>query len=501
MIHFYIRQLNVFNTDWFKPNRASLAFFFLVIAVFLNVNDSNALAQKSSNVIDDKPEKIEITVDGAAQIDPRSFGLEIPTGQLYEGGDRCGLVRVGTADEQVAKVYVQVGDNFIMLMPDGELRAFTKDKVTLTDRPFKPDSGKAIAERMVDDYFSGFKVKITARYVYIYNTSDAFAEATSRIIETMMRGVMIYARAQRIKVSDPEVPLVVTMFRTEAEYQRYKKMPEGVIAYYNILNNQVTLYEESALGRVDRELGIKQTLSTIAHEGAHQILHNIGVQKRLSIWPMWLTEGMAEFYAPTETGKDLKWRGAGKVNDFRMLELESLFGGKTDLRLDGEIIRQTVTADRLSSSGYASAWALVHFLAKTERSNYNGMINELSNLAPLQGFVSRDSNVKSNQKMFESIFGDEWIEMEEDLIKHLKRQRYRSPFSAYPHYVAFVAYQKDGKPMKRVNTFLSPFSAQEWFDELVDDLPAESRQTAEGRVRRFDNRDSAMLFSNQWLRN
>jgi hypothetical protein len=470
------------------------AFLFSVLFFGLFGNVPGAWAQDDSQQLT----KIEL-MKGAQLINPASFEFDIPPGQLYQAADRNGLVVDVDSQQKVAKVYVQVGENFIMLLPDGRLAAFKQADVELTDRPFRADSGKEIADRLRDDYFKGFQFKVTARYVYVYNTSEAFAEATSRVIETMMRGVMLYAKAQRIKVSEPEVPLIVTMFRTEAEFQRYKQMPEGVAAYYNIINNQVVLFEESDLGRLDRELGIKQTISTIAHEGAHQILHNIGVQKRLSIWPMWLTEGMAEFYAPTETGSDLKWRGAGKINDFRMLELESLFGSKTDLALDGEVIRQTVTADRLTSSGYASAWSLIHYLAKSERSNYNGLVNQLSELPPLQGFVSRESHIKANQEMFEAAFGNDWVKLEEDLIDHLKRQRYKSPFSKYPHYVAFVIYSKNGKPVKRVNTFLNPTSAAEWYTELLNDLPEESRNSANGDVRRFDNRDSAMLYTNQWL--
>ena len=35
----------------------------------------------------------------------------------------------------------------------------------------------------------------------------------------------------------------------------------------------------------------------------------IGVQQRLSTWPMWLNEGLAEFFSPTTTDRQLKWKG------------------------------------------------------------------------------------------------------------------------------------------------------------------------------------------------
>ena len=49
--------------------------------------------------------------------------------------------------------------------------------------------------------------------------------AASRIMETMFPGVMTYAEAQKIEVHEPDVPLVVVMYRDEAEYRRRTKAP------------------------------------------------------------------------------------------------------------------------------------------------------------------------------------------------------------------------------------------------------------------------------------
>src|SRR5436309_1049105 len=75
------------------------------------------------------------------------------------------------------------------------------------------------------------------------------------------------------------------------------------------------------------DLALGQAISTIAHEGVHQILHNIGVQRRMSVWPMWLSEGLAEFFAPTTVDGKLRWKGPGQVNDLRMFELEEYVRG------------------------------------------------------------------------------------------------------------------------------------------------------------------------------
>ena len=49
---------------------------------------------------------------------------------------------VATTDEEgsgcIARVFVKIGDNFIVLLPDGQLVARMADKVDPTDREFVP---------------------------------------------------------------------------------------------------------------------------------------------------------------------------------------------------------------------------------------------------------------------------------------------------------------------------------------------------------------------------
>jgi hypothetical protein len=254
------------------------------------------------------------------QVDPREFGLDVPSGRVSPGGQT-----VTTTDEAgvpvVGKSHVNVGEHRIVLLPDGRLVPRLRRDAVPTERPFEPISKAALAAELAAE-FPGFKVRQARRYVYVYNTSEEFAMVAGRIFDTMFPGVVAYAKAQKIETHEPEVPLVALMFRTEEQFQRYQRMPSGVVAYYHTLSNRVVMYEETRLANIKKELAIQQSLATIAHEGAHQILHNIGVQRRLSIWPMWLSEGMAEFFAPTTFGRRLKWKGAGQVNDMRMFELE-----------------------------------------------------------------------------------------------------------------------------------------------------------------------------------
>lgn len=364
-------------------------------------------------------------------VSPRQFGFDIPEGAVRNGDGRC----VSTVDERgdavVARVHVEVGDHLILLLPDGSLVARKAAETAPTDRPFTGLSADDLAARLAAGDFKDFHVKKSARYLFVYDTSEEFARVAARILETMFRGVVLSARAARLEVHEPETPLVVVMFRTEDELQRYRRMPPGMAAYYHTVENRVYLFEEPKRAALEPELYLRQKLATIAHEGAHQILNNIGVQQRLSVWPMWIGEGLAEYFAPTTVDKRLAWKGAGEVNDFRMAELEDFLQGRGGEAAEGDLVEQTVTAARLTSAGYAAAWALVHYLAASRRSDFNTYLAAVSRMRPLEGPGRQFGGaVPDNLRLFRESFEAPPAEIERRMILHLKRLPYRKPQSA-----------------------------------------------------------------------
>jgi Protein of unknown function (DUF1570) len=438
----------------------------------------------------------------AKSFDPSPFGFDLPAGIVRQGKG----VAVTTADAAgkpvVARLHVAIGSGAIVMLPDGELVARKVGEFAVTERKFEPIEKGVLAKRLDTTEFPGFKVKQTRHYIYVYNSSEEFFLGTSRILESMLPGVTAYAEAQKIeKVHPPEVPLVVVMFATEEEFQRHSRLPPGVVAYYHALSNRVFMYEQSRLLKVRPDLALSQAISTVAHEGAHQILHNIGVQQRLSVWPMWLSEGLAEFFAPTTVGKGLKWKGAGQVNDMRMFELEQYIKSRASEKPDGKLIEQTVGAARLTSTGYASAWSLTHYLAKNRRGEFAAYLRAISKTEPLEGAldVEPPGIVPANLDLFRKTFGDKFSDLENKLVTHLKKQPYTDPFLDAPHYVAalFIPSGKRGK--REVQTFHSQLLADKWIRETIEKVPAEDRGRVEREIRRFPNRAAAETFANAWM--
>jgi Protein of unknown function (DUF1570) len=432
-------------------------------------------------------------------LDPRAFGLEIAPGELIPGNGNRVVTNDAQGEAVVAKVHVQIGKNYVVLLPDGQLVVRKNSEATITERPFVAISKEKLAERLTSKEFKNFKVKQTKHYLYIYNSSEEFSIGTSRILESMLPGVEKYAEQQKIATHDPEVPLVVIMFRTEDEFQQYRRMPEGVVAYYHTLTNQVLMFEQSRQFQTRPDMAIQQAISTIAHEGTHQILHNIGVQQRLSVWPMWLSEGIAEFFAPTSFGKRLTWKGAAQVNDMRMFELEQYLKSKGAADPNGDTVKHTVLAGQLTSTGYASAWSLTHYLATKKRAEFNKYMAEVAKFGPFEGAVDREPPgiVSDNLTTFEKYFGSDYIDLEKKLVLHLQKLPYNDPFKEFPHFVAMLSYAEGKRTRREVGTFHSPSLATKWLQEMRE--KKEAGGVGETIIRQFPNRAAAELFAKSWL--
>ncbi|WP_246112397.1 DUF1570 domain-containing protein [Allorhodopirellula solitaria] len=407
-----------------------------------------------------------------------------PSGLLVRMGDlkHPENVRLAVRDDDgnrvVAKYLVGSGDSRVVMMPDGRLKAYEGQLTTPTDDPFEPMSMDEVRDRwLADERLSklGMKSIQSQRFLFLYNTSEPFIRATRTILETMYPAVRKYFQRTKIPTHEPEFPLVVIAFATDDQYQEFKRMPDGVVAYYDSTLNSISMYEQSRLNRVAPQVAIMNSISTVAHEGVHQILHNIGVQQRLSRWPMWLSEGLPEFFAPTSTGPGAKWKGLGAPNDLRMKEIvEDVKGGQ---RLgSGRHLERLVQLDEFDSKEYAYSWGVVHWMARKHRDELFACIREASKRQPLEYLTSSQDDDMDSVPLFETQLGGDYADLEQDLSSHLSSLRWTDPVENQIHYLVISG--------SRVTLTSSP--------ETVQQLQRSTRPLQTFRVQRFPNRTSAM---------
>jgi hypothetical protein len=422
-------------------------------------------------------ENDEAATRPAPKADPADFGLNLPKAPPTPSDGRLVLVKSPDDELVVAKTLVEVADQVMVMLPDGRLRLVPSREATPTDRKFEPVTMAEMAKKLVAKTFAGFKTRTTKNYVYVYNSSELFCKGTSAILESMNPALVGYCRRQKLPVHEPETPLVVILFRTQDEFDKFHPMPEGVVAYYNGVTNYVVMYEQSKLLDIAPDLAVKQAISTIAHEGVHQILHNIGVQQRLSDWPMWIGEGLPEYFAPT-TSKGARWKGVGKPNDLRMKSLENYLKqgpGKNDL------VAPTIAAEGLTSTGYASAWGLTHFLAERRKEKFFAYLRDVSRRGPLEKYTEQQ-----NVEQFKKYFPDDLTKFDVQVVQHLQKLPYEDPIENQTHYV--VAVRSGAKRLYMITT--SPKAIADWQKEMLSKQPA-----TQFVVQAFPNGATARLFA------
>jgi hypothetical protein len=442
----------------------------------------------------------EMDIPGVKLIDPRSYGFHAPPAEVSIPEDQRVLTEY-RGEVVVAQVHALVGENYILLMPDGALEDRTPSQVQQTDRPFEAVDADRLADRLREGPLARFKVKKSKHHLFVYNAPDDYVDATRRILDSMDRGLASFMKKLGLEPSEPRVPLVVILFATQKEFQAYKEMPPGVVAYYNVVTNQIVLHAEPPLLQARPDLAIGQALSTIAHEGTHQILHNIGIQQRLSVWPLWLGEGLAEYLAPTSFGNNFRWKGAGEVNDLRMFELESYIQSRSYKGLDGETIKQAIQAQQLDSTGYATSWAITHFLVEKKNKEFQEYIRLISTMKPLQGMAARPGQpVTSNLEHFQKYFGDDFSAAETELVRHLEKQPYASPVAALPHFVALIQYPAEQKKVRRGGFFYQREQADLWLQGFLGELDESARAAAECEIEEYRNRADANRRLAAWTK-
>lgn len=308
----------------------------------------------------------------------------------------------------------------------------------------------------------------------------------------MYPAIVAYFKRLKFPIHDPQVPLVAVLFRTEEEFRRFDDVPPGVAAYYDVISNRIVTYEQSKLVEVAPDLALKQAIGTIAHEGIHQILNNIGVQQRLSRWPVWLAEGLSEYFAPTSVDQRLRWKGVGTPNDLRMFELDRFLKQGSTNR--GEMVEQTVTAARLSSAGYASAWGLVHYLASRQKEKFQGYLREVARLGPLEPREER--RAAEQKKLFVEFFGSDFGALEDAMIEHLKELPYVDPIVNQTHYVVLLKTATS----RTIGVTASPAAVRKWQEEALTKIPPEVQAQATFEILPFASKLLADEYAKQLQR-
>lgn len=305
---------------------------------------------------------------------------------------------------------------------DGQLHIFTAENIVeikkeLDDLPSM--NHEELGRSLLADLPSGFKVLHTDNYVIAYKTELDYAKWIAKLYEKrLISEFEKFGKSKlRYPLTDSKFPLAIVVFGSRPEYDRYAARELGVtpgtmIAHYSQLTNRVAMYDltfdigggpDRKLDDVLRTPAAIPMVTTIIHEATHQLMFNRGMQVRLADAPLWLNEGIANWFETPNLRNKKGWTRPGLVNNLRLRQ----FGKYLERRPANSIETLIANDDRFSFDGdrafdaYAESWALIHFLLKRKKTEFREYLKAVSEKRP--GFeVDEATRVKE----FTDHFGD-----------------------------------------------------------------------------------------------
>jgi len=313
------------------------------------------------------------------------------------------FVRNGSRRKVAGRLLLESRDQLVIQTDDGAL--YTIDQYEIqshlqTDRLFQPATPEEIAERLLAEMPSGFRIHTTSHYVVCYGTSRTYAQWTSSLLERLHRAFTRYWSRHGFELHEPEFPLVALVFSDQRSYLRSAKeqgaqISSAVVGFYSLQSNRVNMYDltgveavrspgnrRGSLKEISQMLSVPAAVplvSTIVHEATHQIAFNCGLQTRLSDIPLWLCEGMAIVFEAPDLSSTKGWRGIGKVNHPRLKIFRKNQKSWRTARLKSMLVSDQPFRDpRTAAKAYADAWALNYYLIKYHPEAYTAYLKTLS---------------------------------------------------------------------------------------------------------------------------
>jgi len=189
------------------------------------------------------------------------------------------------------------------------------------------------------------------------------------------------------------------VFGSKPEYIRYATRefgtdPGSIIAHYSQMTNRVAMYDLTftfgpgpggkprQLDKVLRQPAAIPMVTTIIHEATHQLMFNRGMQVRMADAPLWLNEGMANWFEAPNLGNKNGWTGPGLVNNVRLRQLNGFLPNRPADSLTTLISDDKRFGGEGAFDAYAESWALVHFLLKHRRNKFCDYLKVISKKRP-----------------------------------------------------------------------------------------------------------------------
>lgn len=273
---------------------------------------------------------------------------------------RIGKVEIPIANALVDKTWIEDLEGYVpknkqeeeylkkgMVLFEGSWMSRTRRESELKKRA---DAEKAaIAESLRRQDWRNAVTEESRHFIVTSNCTD---EIRREYMERLEAYYKYFTDAWNITLSPGEVKgkMKVMLYRDYGDFLRVTKMPFGVGGFFNFVDRELQLYHDVEDPETTRD--------TLFHEGNHLLTFLIDTGFR---YPIWLNEGMAEYYGTTT----IDAQGAFHVGGLQYGRIVSL---RTD-KATGKFMRLRevleTEQDEFRARHYAVAWSFVHFMMQS----------------------------------------------------------------------------------------------------------------------------------------
>ena len=268
-----------------------------------------------------------------------------------------------------------------------------------------------------------------------------------------------FSRLVSRNVLDSSVPTTVVLFRDDASFQPFKPLYQGrtanVAGYFQAGDdvNYIAISLDPSEGN---------PFSTAFHEYIH-----VHVNENIPSAPLWLNEGLAEFYGSIQFASGEAVLGAPLMHYIRYLRQRELLPLNT-------LFSITTTSDHYNEAEktgvfYGQSWALIHYL----------MLGDRGRQDQFKRFLQQITRGESSAKAIQDTYGLTLPQLEEELRAYIRRgdfatQRITSMDNPQA-YAAYTATQRTSLSEGEANHYLGdlllhldrPNDAERYFKHAI----------------------------------
>lgn len=359
------------------------------------------------------------------------------------GLDHVTIQRDGRPLHLSGKIVIEAVDGGVLLQDrEGVLWAIPAEQLqgrSEDDRLYTPMSRAELSARLTEQ-LPGFRLHHTANYLFVYNTTPAYAQWCGALYERLYRAFRNYWQRRGFALRDPEMPLVVLVFDSRESYMAYARSELGDAAgnidgYYSLQTNRVTMFDltgsrttpgefarAASAAQINHLLarpGAEWMVATIIHEATHQLAYNCGFHQRLADVPLWVSEGLAVYFETPDLASTRGWRNIGGIHAKRLEQFQRYLAERNPdslqtLITDDDRFRHPETAN----DAYAEAWALTYFVIRRYAKQYHEYLQIMADKPPLI-YDSPDERLEE----FQRIFGEDLQAFDAEFLEYMRTVR------------------------------------------------------------------------------